>query len=155
MKKLSFAFFCAFLLPYYVWASIIPCVSTTQEVNERVSDVIFIGQVTKVCNVGDEDGRVIITFSVPEYWKGNVGKIATLYVHFNSVEYFREGVEFIIYANMLLAKHWLGNVNQTPKGSNIPERNALIMFLEECSGTKRLYQASEDIASLGKGLVPE
>lgn len=130
------------------------------------ADVVFTGEAVKVQYVdavGDKmfgERRIIVTFQVSNYWKGNVGATITLHTVYNQVScggyFFKEGEKFIVYAKKHKAKEWLndGDRHQTLQGAAYPKPEDDILGTGTCARTNHLAGAAKDLKELGPPKVP-
>ncbi len=104
------------------------------------SDAVFSGKVNKIKYLDDPqqvspEPRIIVTFDVSQWWKGQNEKQAVLHTVYNTSTCngyrFKENEEYLVYAS----KQEDGTL-----GTSV------------CSRTNVLTQATEDIALLGKGI---
>jgi hypothetical protein len=164
MKTLMLFLALALVVPSQVLA----CSCMEPKVQEvlKWADVVFTGEATKVQYVdaqGDKmfgERRIIVTFTVSGYWKGNVQKTITLHTVYNRVScggyFFKEGEKFIVYAKETVAKDWLEGEERRPtlQGVALLKPNDRILGTGLCTRTSHLENAEKDLKELGKPKVP-
>ncbi|OHA86318.1 MAG: hypothetical protein A3A90_01880 [Candidatus Zambryskibacteria bacterium RIFCSPLOWO2_01_FULL_35_19] len=163
MKKLSFFLsFITLLIPVNVMAC--SCGPSTVQENVKWADVIFAGEATKVEYIeADSDAldepRIIVTFTVSQFWKGDVRKTIILHTTYNKYScggyYFEESQKFIVYAKKYLAEDWLGSGRPKLSGITYPKPDELVLGTVLCTRTNFLARADEDIKMLGRGETPK
>ena len=117
------------------------------------ADVVFSGEATKVQYVDDVgvgmfgERRIIVTFQVSTFWKGDVGETITLHTVYNRIScggyFFKQGEKFIVYAKKERAEEWLGDGDFRPvlQGVGYPKPYFDILDTGLCTRTHRLADA--------------
>ena len=134
-------------MPFSNKALALSCVPATLEEQISGTSVIFSGKVTSVQTATSEKAANA-SFDVTEYWKGQVDKkmtIGGIYAWTGSVNpppFFKIGDTYLVFAR---------SVPDSGNAKNIP--NNLIATID-CSRTKLLIDATEEINALGEGKKP-
>lgn len=141
------------------------CRELTLDEARAWADVVFSGTVLRIEYVetdGDwlfDDPRIVVTFRVSAYWKGEVGQTITLHTVSNRMSCrgysFNQGENFIVYAKKGKAKQWFdgGGRRPTLKGIGILKPDDDILETNICSRTNRLANAENDLKALGQPKV--
>jgi hypothetical protein len=100
--------------------NIFACQCTPTPLKYRVlwPDIIFVGDVTKIeyvdgMNIKNGEPRIIVTFSVSGYFKGNQGETVVLHTYHNTRScagfVFEKNKKYVVFARKDSAKDWLGS----------------------------------------------
>jgi hypothetical protein len=135
--------------------NILACQCTPTPLKLRVlwPDIIFVGEVTKIeyvdgMNIKNGEPRIIVTFSVSDYFKGDQGETVVLHTYRNRIScagfVFEKNKKYVVFARKGSAKDWLGpslNYGQL-KLKNLKETDT-IFGTGICRGTGSFDEYSE------------
>jgi hypothetical protein len=149
------------------------CTCTEQTVSEAFAEAeaVFMGKVASIKYLDDRSGwirepRVVVTFNVFAYWKGDVGRkiILHTYQEYSSCNgfNFEQGKEYIVYATKSPGNRWLNGGEVAPasnailsqsasgrprpvlKGEGLPAMESDILGTHTCTRTTELNEKLKD-----------
>lgn len=129
------------------------CTPTSLKLRVLWPDIIFVGEVTKIeyvdgMNIKNGEPRIIVTFSVSDYFKGDQRETVVLHTYRNRMSragfVFEKNKKYVVFARKGSAKDWLGpslNYGQL-KLKHLKETDT-IFGTDICRGTGSFDEYSE------------
>ncbi|MEK7642189.1 MAG: hypothetical protein AAB392_00110 [Patescibacteria group bacterium] len=151
------------------------CVMQGLDEAVRRADYIFTGRISDIVNVAGPDDKAqtihaIVTYDISGYWKGDVGRKMTLSVLNQPSEdrksyTLQKGDVYLVFASkehtifwlrsFLLAKRKLERKSlELLMGNGLVNRDLVAGAGDDCSRTRLISEAGEDLKLLGPAKLP-